>query len=229
MNVPVSGAPRRGPLFWILVVGGLGVASCCGVSLVGALLWGVATDSSGDLAPGEARGASWLPAGEIARGTTLTQSLAGGRWVYQSGGSVDSVVARSGATAWVQTNSSGSLYAFTFEADGDYVLEWASAVTLFGGTSRSSCVEKGSWTLAEGRLILEPASQRATYTTNAGLSQDKEDVDLASREYQLVDIELQTLEATGAPLKRFAGVELSGPAAKWDVSREHLALDLQRL
>ena len=228
MNVTASSAPRRGPLFWILVVGGIGVASCCGLSLVGALMFSATTEFSTDLPPGEAGGASWLPAGEIARGTTLTQPLAG-RWVYQSGGSVDSVVARSGATAWVQTNSSGTLYAFTFEEDGDYVMEWASAVTVFGGTSRSSCIEKGSWTLADGRLTLEPKTQRATYITNAGLSQDKEDVDLSSRPYQLVDIEMQTIEATGAPLKRFRGVEISGPAARWDVSRERLELDLQRL
>jgi hypothetical protein len=141
---------------------------------------------------------------------SVTRALEG-RWLYQSGGSVDSVVARSGATAWVQTNSSGTLYDFTFEPEGDFTFQWASAVTLFGGTSRSSCVEKGSWSLSGSLLTLEPSSQRCTYVSNTGLSQDKEDVDLSARQYELTDIEFETIVTTGAALERFSGLELRVP------------------
>jgi hypothetical protein len=61
------------------------------------------------------------------------------------------------------------------------------------------------------------------------LSQDKEDVDLSARQYELTDIEFETIVTTGAALERFSGLELRGPAAKWDVSREQLELDLQPL
>ena len=222
-------AAGRGVGFWVLVVGGGSVAACC---LLSALVLAVgavfADDVPGD-GPTAGTGKPWVPAGEVGRSATLTQPLVGGRWLYQSGGSVDTVVARSGATEWVQTNSSGSLYAFTFDADGTYSFEWASAVTLYGGTSRSSCVEKGEWTLTGTELRLEPSSQRARYVTNVGLAQDKEDEDLSPRTYQVVDIELEGIVPAGAPPGRFPGIELSGRGAKFDVSRELYELDLQRL
>lgn len=216
------------PLMWALVIGGLSVGGCCLFTVFGAGVMLAFGGTGADLAPVPSTGRSWKPAGEVSRGTSVTRALEG-RWLYQSGGSVDSVVARSGATAWVQTNSSGTLYDFTFEPEGDFTFQWASAVTLFGGTSRSSCVEKGSWSLSGSLLTLEPSSQRCTYVSNTGLSQDKEDVDLSARQYELTDIEFETIVTTGAALERFSGLELRGPAAKWDVSREQLELDLQPL
>lgn len=228
---PTGQAPGRGPLFWVLVLGGGGLVACClftmlGVAAMSVVGEGMDLDQPSASAGG---GGTWIPAGEVARSTTLTQQLAGGRWVYQSGGSVDTVVARSGATAWVQSNSSGSLYAFAFDGDGTYTFEWASAVTLYGGTSRSSCVEKGDWSLDGPRLTLEPQSQRARYVSNAGLSQDKEDEDLSARTYEVVDIELDGIVPAGAPPGRFPGIELKGPGAKFDISRQYYELDLQRL
>lgn len=222
MNAPT----QRGPLFWILLAGGVAVGCCVFSGLALAVL------GSGDDAPGassSASGGAWIPAGEVARGTTLTQQLAGGRWVYQSGGSVDTVVARSGATQWVQSNTSGSLYAFTFEDDGTYTFEWASAVTLYGATSRSSCIERGDWSLEGTQLSLSPRSQQATYVSNTGLSQTKEDEDLTARAYEVVDITLEGIAAAGAPAGRFPGIELRGRGAKFDISREQYELDLQRL
>ena len=227
MNSTAAGG-GRGPLFWAVLLGGGAAAACCLFSFAAVALLGLGA-AEGAADPVSAAGRPWVPAGEVARGTGLSQPLAGGRWVYQSGGSVESVVARAGPTAWVQTNSSGSLYAFTFEDDGTYTFEWASAVTLFGGTSRSSCVETGDWSLSGSQLTLEPRSQRATYVSNAGLSQDKEDVDLSPRSYEVVDIELEGIAAAGAPAGRFPGIELEGPGAKFDVSRERYELDLQRL
>lgn len=228
---PTGQATGRGPLFWVLVLGGGGAAACCLLSVLGAVVLGVfggAMDVESPVSSATG-GGTWIPAGEVARGTTVTQPLAGGRWVYQSGGSVDTVVARSGATEWVQTNTSGSLYSFAFDSDGTYTFEWASAVTLYGGTSRSSCVEQGDWALHGNQLTLEPSSQRARYVSNAGLSQDKEDVDLSARTYEVVDIELEGIVPAGAPPGRFPGIELKGRGAKFDVSRETYELDLQRL
>jgi hypothetical protein len=222
MNAPTA----RGPLFWILVAGGVAFGCCLFSGLALAVL------GSGDdtpSAPASASGGAWIPAGEVARGATLTQQLPGGRWVYQSGGSVDTVVARSGATQWVQSNTSGSLYSFTFDDDGTYSFEWASAVTLYGATSRSSCLERGDWSLEGTQLTLVPRSQQATYVSSAGLSQTKEDEDLTARTYQVVDITLEGIAAAGAPAGRFPGIELAGPGAKFDVSRERYELDLQRL
>ncbi|MDP1823363.1 MAG: hypothetical protein Q8L48_08980 [Archangium sp.] len=225
-----TGKTGRGPLFWGLVIGGVGLAACCLFTMLAVVVMG-AFGAASDLDPPTATGGGgpWIPAGEVARSATLTQQLPGGRWVYQSGGSVDTVVARAGATAWVQTNTSGSLYAFTFEGDGSYTFEWASAVTLYGGTSRSSCVEKGDWSLDGNQLTLEPRSQRATYVASAGLKQDKEDVDLSARTYEVVDIELEGIVPAGAPPGRFPGIELKGRGAPFDVSRESYELDLQRL
>jgi hypothetical protein len=215
-------------MFWALVLGGGGAVICClGSVLVLGVMGVVAADGSSPAAL--SGGGSWVPAGEVARGTTVTQPLAGGRWVYQSGGAVDTTVARVGSTEWVQTNSSGSLYAFTFDSDGSYTFEWASAVTLYGGTSRSSCVETGTWTQSGTQLTLEPNSQHATYVTSTGLKQDKEDEDLSPRTYQVVDIELEGITAAGAAPGRFPGIELSGRGAKFDISRERYELDLQRL
>lgn len=223
---PSAPAPRRGPLFWVLALGGGGLATCCLLSVVVVGLGATDGDTPGPAAAGER---PWVPAGEVARGASLTQQLAGGRWVYQSGGSVDTVVARAGATQWVQSNSSGTLYAFSFDSDGTYGFEWASAVTLYGGTSRSSCLEKGDWSLAGNALTLQPRSQSALYVSTAGLKQEKEDEDLTARVYQVVDIELEGIVAAGAPPGRFPGIELKGPGAKFDISREVYELDLQRL
>lgn len=219
-------------MFWVLVLGGGALAACCLVSVLGLAVASVADDGAGPGASGSggSRPArAWIPAGEVARSAGLTQELTGGRWVYQSGGAVDTVVARAGATEWVQTNTSGTLYAFTFESDGTYTFEWASAVTLYGGTSRSSCVETGDWSQSGTQLTLEPKSQRATYVSTVGLSQDKVDEDLSPRTYQVVDLELEGITAAGAPPGRFPGIELSGPGAKFDISRERYELDLQRL
>lgn len=221
---------KRGPLFWVLLVGGGGSAACCLITAVGVAALGLVGGVTADPASvASGSGAPWVPAGEVARATALTQQLAGGRWVYQSGGSVDTVVARSGATEWVKSSTSGSLYAFTFESGGSYTFEWASAVTLYGATSRSSCIETGDWSLTGSQLRLEPSSQRATYVSTAGLEQTKEDVDLSARSYDLVDIELEGIVAAGAPPGRFPGIELKGPGAKFDISRERYELDLQRL
>lgn len=224
-----AAAPRQmTPWRWALVLGGLALGGCCLFSVLGAGLVAAMGDAAESPAPATATARAWKPAGEVARGTSFTRSLEG-RWLYQSGGSVDSIVARSGATAWVQTNSSGTLYDFTFQSDGSFLFQWASAVTLFGGTSRSSCVEKGSWSLSGSQLTLAPDGQRCTYVSNTGLSQDKEDTDLTPRRYDLTDIELETIAATGAAPERFGGLELRGPAAAWDVSRQQLELDLQPL
>ncbi len=221
----------RGPLFWGLVLAGGGSAACCLFTVLGVAVLGLFGDaaSPGEAGAPAASGRAWIPAGEVSRGAAFTQSLPGGRWVYQSGGSVDTVVARSGATEWVQRNSSGTLYAFTFDRDGSYQFEWASAVTLYGATSRSSCLEEGAWSLSGTQLTLEPRSQHATYVSGAGLAQDKEDIDLSARTYELVDIELEGIAAAGAPPGRFPGLELRGRGAKFDVSRDVYELDLQRL
>ena len=223
--------PKRGPLFWVLLLGGGGSAACCLLTALGLAAASVLGEAADPASPGTEQrgGGTWIPAGEVGRSAGLTQPLVGGRWVYQSGGSADTVVARAGSTEWVQRNTSGSLYAFNFEDDGSYTFEWASAVTLYGATSRSSCTEKGDWSLNGSQLTLEPKEQRATYVSSAGLSQTKEDVDLSARTYDAVDIALEGIVAAGAPAGRFAGFELKGPAAKFDVSRERYELDLQRL
>lgn len=224
MNAP---AKSRGPVFWA-VVAGVVVLGCCVFSAVGMAVASLFVASEPEVAGAPSSGRTWLPAGEVGRSEGLTAPLAG-RWVYLSGGSVDSVVARTGITEWVQTNSSGTRYEFVF-SDGEYEHSWGSAVTLFGGTSRSSCVEQGSWSLDGTTLRLEPSSQKCTYVATTGMSQTKEDVDLSARAYRVVDIEFETITSTGAALQRFPGIELSGPKAKWDVtSGDGLSLDLQRL
>ena len=125
---------------------GIGVAGCCFMSAAVMALGAFADDT--ESTPNAGGGGEWLVAGEIARGTTLTQSLSGGRWVAQYGSIVNSVVGRAGNTEWVQTNSSGSLYEFIFDDDGTYVLNWVSSVTLQGMKSSSHSTEKGSWSLS---------------------------------------------------------------------------------
>ena len=94
--------------------------------------------------------------------------------------------------------------------------------------SRSSAEERGSWALEGSTLTLTPESQQARYTAQTQ-TQDKEDIDLAPRTYQVVDITLETVKQTGAPERRFPGVELKGPPGPWDLTKNTISLDLQRL
>lgn len=224
MNQPTG--QTRGALFWVLIVVGAMTALCClgSVAVVG--LGAFVSELPATVA-GSGGAGQWLPAGEIGRSTTLTQPLVG-RWVAQYGMSLDSVVSRSGDWATVRTDASGTVYELTFESGGDYTFEYASQVTLLGRTSRSMVIEKGQYELDGTTLTLTPESQKCSYENN-GLRQDQPDKDLAVRRYRVVDIDLETITQAGAPAMRFGGVELSGPAAKWDVSKEQYELDLQRL
>jgi hypothetical protein len=231
---PVPSKPR-GPLFWILVATGVSVAGCCFLSVavlgLGALAGDTPTGSGGAAAtsgsgPG---GGTWQTAVEVARGTTLSQSLPGGRWVAQYGSNVDTVVARAGATAWVQTNSSGSLYELTFDEDRAYTWRWVSAVTMYGDRYASNSTEKGTWTLSGTQLTLQPESQTAEYSNKSG-TQEKTDQDLGARRYEVLDLTMETLENAGVPRQRFPAVVVTGPKAAWDTaSGSGVALTMQRL
>lgn len=222
----------RSPLFWILIVLGSGVAACCllsaGVMALGALA-GDADEASTSAAPSTGStggGGEYLIAVEVARGSSMTQSLPGGRWIAQYGSTVDNVVARSGTTAWVQTNASGSLYEFVFDDDGSYALNWVSSITMYGQRSRSNCTEKGTWELSGTALTLTPESQVAVYS-NATTSQEKEDEDLHPRQYEVLDL---TLETVGETKQQLPGLSMIGPEPAWDTgSSDHHSFTLQRL
>ena len=174
-----------------------------------------------------AAAAEWIPAGEIARGNGLTQPLVGGSWLYQTGSGLETIIARTGNSALVESSSVGTLNELTFENDGSYKWAWVYS-SNFQGRYRSSATERGSWSLEGNVLTLTPDSQKALYTAN-GQEQEKEDMDLAERSYQLVDITLETVEHTGAPMKQFPGIELTGPHGPWDLDKGPFSLDLQRL
>jgi hypothetical protein len=221
-------APKRSPLFWIVV---LLVGSCavCSVGTMGlaalGVLAGAPEPSPTTTAPSST--GEWIPAGEIARGTGLTQQLVGGRWLHQSGSGLETVVAQFTNTALVQLSSTGELHELSFDGDGTYRWAWVNS-SNFQGTHRSAADERGSWVLEGNTLTLTPSSQKALYVAN-DQSQEKEDVDLGARTYQLTDITLETVPNTGAPMKRFPGVELRGPRGPWDLSGNAISLDLQRL
>jgi hypothetical protein len=172
-------------------------------------------------------GGQWIPAGEISRSQSLTQPLAGGRWLYQYGSGFDTELSRSGNTALVQGNASGGLWEFTFDENGSYRLVWSYSLSLGGQRSRSSAEEQGTWALDQTTLTLSPQSQRAHYENSNG-TQDKQDEDLSERSYQVVDIQLESVESAGVPLKRWPGIELSGPGPKWGLDAT-ISVDLQRL
>lgn len=214
------------PWFWIVLVSALAVGGCC---VFGALVLGLGAmsdDASTSRAPTTSL---YVLAVEVARGTTVTEPLPGGRWVAQYGSLVDHVISRSGSTAWVQTNSSGSLYEIVFEDDGTYEWWWSGAVTMYGSRSQSFCKETGSWSLDGTRLTLTPESQRARYWNSTG-EQLKEDEDLRPRVFDVVDLTLETLQSENAPVRRFAGLSMHGPKAAWDTGpSDVLSLTLQRL
>lgn len=218
----------RKPLFWILLVLGVSVGGCClfSVAIVG--LGAAAADEPATTpsAASPSGGGTWKVAVEIARGASLSQSLPGDRWVAQYGSNVDLVVARAGATQWVQTNTSGSLYELVFDDDGTYVWNWVSALTMYGQRYSSHCTERGTWSLSGTQLTLQPESQAAAYT-NGGATQEKTDQDLGARRYEVLDLTLETLSD---PKERFPAVMMSGPKAAWDTgSGGEVNLTLQRL
>lgn len=219
----------RSPFFWIAIVAGVTFAGCCffsaGLLALGALADEPAGAVSTTTTPTPS-GGKWLVATEVARSGALNQSLTGGRWIAQYGSSVDTVVARSGTTAWVQSNTSGSLYELVFDDDGNYAVNWVSSITMYGATSRSHCTEKGTWSLSGTQLTLQPESQEAVYS-NASGSQEKSDMDIRERVYQVVDLTLETLDA---PKQQVAGLSMIGPEPSWDTaSGDRWAFTLQRL
>ncbi|HEY0883501.1 MAG TPA: hypothetical protein VGD87_18340 [Archangium sp.] len=215
------------PWFWIVLLVALSVGGCCVFSVLVVGL-GAMTDDAPAAKASPSSGA-YVLAVEVARGTTLTEPLVGGRWVAQYGSLVDHVVSRVGSTAWVQTNSSGSLYELVFVDDGTYEWTWSGAVTMYGSRSQSFCKETGTWSLDGTRLTLTPESQRAQYS-NASGSQEKEDEDLRPRAFDVVDLTLETLPSDSAPVRRFGGLSMRGPKAAWDTGpSDVLSLTLQRL
>lgn len=218
--------PKRSLLFWIALALG-GSCAVCSVGTVGVVALGALATDDGPAEATTGGGGEWIPSGEIARGTGLTQPLVGGRWLFQNGSSLETVTARFSNSAMVQTSSSGTLHELSFEEDGSYRWQWVHS-SNFQMRTRSSTDERGTWALQGNTLTLTPESQRSIYSANTQV-QEKEDVDLAPRVYQVVDITLETVEHTGAPLARFPGVELSGPVGPWDLDKGTLSLDLQRL
>ncbi len=224
--------PKRSPLLWIALALG---ASCalCSVGTLGVLALGAsADDGSAPRAAGgaaEGGGGEWLPAGEIARGAALTQPLPGGRWLHQSGSNLERVTARFAESVMVETSGIGTLHELRFDGDGTYQWHWVTAGN-FQMRTLSAADERGTWQLDGATLTLSPSSQQARYANSMTPEpQDKEDVDLSARSYQLVDITLETVPHTGAPMRQFPGVELQGPPGPWDLERNTITLDLQRL
>jgi len=217
----------RSPVFWILVVLGVGASGCCLFSLAILGLGAMADDSPAAAVSGStAGGGQWLIAVEVARGASLSQPLPGGRWVAQYGSNVDHVVARAGSTAWVQTNTSGSIYELTFDDDGTYTWAWSSGLTMNGARFEANCTERGTWSVAGPQLTLQPSSQSAEYSNSSG-TQTKTDQDLRARSYEVLDLTLETLDA---PKQRFAGMKMSGPKPAWSTdSGNSLAMTMQRL
>ena len=225
----------RSVVFWVLVAAG-GVSALCCFSTVALL--GLGALAADDVVPGAVRvptvsaegsGGDWIPAGEVARSQSLTQPLAGGRWFYQYGANVDSVLSRSGNWAMVQTNSSAGLYEFSFVDDGTYQLKWLHRNVMNGQKTESTADERGDWSLDGTTLTLTPRSQEAVYRAyDERPPQTVTDKDLSPRTYQVVDITLETVAHTGAPMKRWPGIELSGPGAKWGFD-DRISVALQRL
>lgn len=223
----------RGPLFWILVVGGVALTSCCLMTGLVMTLGVLASEPEPAAAntggapstASAADGDQFLIAGEIARGTSLTIPLEGGRWMDQFGSQVQNVVGRTGAYQWVQTNTSGSLYELLFDDDGSYVWNWVSKLSMNGMRYESHCAEKGAWELSGTQLTLKPESQKCVYSNNSD-SQEKEDDDLSERSYQVFDLTLETLDE---PKQQLPGVFMSGPRPKWDTGSGQLTMKLQRL
>jgi hypothetical protein len=228
----VNAPTKRSPLFWIALVLGGSCAFCTlsvmGVTALGALTADSSPSSPSSPAAATGGGGAWIPAGEIARGAGFSQQLVGGHWVIQQGGRVEIVKVQFANSALVDTNTNGIIHDLRFDDDGAYEWQWAQATQLGASSSRSSATEKGSWSLAGNTLTLTPDSQHAVYSNNGG-SQEKEDLDLSPRGYQLVDITLETVPHTGAEMKRFPGVELSGPGGPWNLTQSRISLDLQRL
>ena len=220
-------APKRSPVFWILLVLA-GSCAFCTVSLMAVTALGALTSSSTPAPTASTGSGEWIPAGEIARGTGFTQQLAGGRWVIQQGGRVEIVKVQFANSALVDTNTNGLIHELRFDDDGTYEWSWAQATRVQTMSSHSSATEKGAWVVDGSALTLTPDSQHAVYS-NTSQSQEKDDIELSARTYQLVDITLETVEHTGAAMKRFAGVELSGPPGPWDLTHDPIRLDLQRL
>ena len=220
-------------MFWILLVLGGVIALCClgtmGLVVLGAIAADPVAASPTTTPTGTAGGGGdWVPSGEVARGAGLTQQLVGGRWVAQSGGRVEIVKVQFANSALVDTNTNGVLHELTFDDDGRYQWQWVHATRVQTMHSRSSAEERGSWSLDGSTLTLTPESQQARYTAQTQ-TQDKEDIDLSPRSYQIVDITLETVRQTGAPEQRFPGVELRGPPGPWDLAHDTISLDLQRL
>lgn len=224
----------RSAFFWIAVVAGGGCA-LCGLSTVGLMALGLVADDEPGAAPAPAAAAGsgsgsseWVPTGEVGRSAGLTRPLPGGRWLYQYGSGFDTVIAKSGNMALLRANSSGGLYEFTFDEGGTYHLAWRHSTSLNGINTLSSVDERGEWTLAGTTLTLAPDSQRLHYANNQA-TQDEEDKDLSARVYQVVDVELEVVEHTGAAMRRLPGLEVRGPPATWDLNGSQRDLDLQRL
>ena len=222
-------APKRSPVFWIILVLA-GSCAFCTVSLMAVTALGALTSDSTATSPTASTGAGgdWIPAGEIARGAGFTQQLAGGHWVIQQGGRVEIVKVQFANSALVDTNTNGIIHDLRFDDDGTYEWNWAQATHVQTMSSRSSATEKGSWSVDGSALTLTPYSQHAVYS-NPSQSQEKDDLELSPRTYQLIDITLETVEHTGAAMKRFPGVELSGSPGPWDLTHDRITLDLQRL
>ena len=194
---------------------------------VGLMALGVVASDSAPVPPGPSGSNEWIPAEEIARGTGLTQQLVGGRWLHQNGSGLETVVAQFTNSALVEVSTSGELHELSFDDDGTYRWAWVNSLN-FQGAHRSADDERGTWSLEGSTLTLTPTSQKALYSANAQV-QEKEDVDLTPRTYELTDITLETVPNTGAPMKRFPGVELRGPPGPWALDKNTISLDLQRL
>lgn len=217
----------RGPLFWILIIGGVVMTGCCLMTGLFTTLGVLASEPEPPASTGNTGTASskFLIANEISRGNSLTIPLSGGRWMAQFGSIVENVVGRAGDYRWVQTNTSGSLYELTF---GDDSYEWhtAAQVTMYGNQSQSHCVEKGSWELSGTQLTFKPEVQKCVYSSG-GQDQEKEDEELGARTYEVFDL---TLETVNEPKQQLPGVFMSGPRPKWDTGYgEVLQLKLQQL
>jgi hypothetical protein len=231
MTAPVA---KRSPWFWILVVGG-GACALCSAGTVGLLALGVLAGddtptraSSSAPAAATGGGGEWLPMAEVSRSDGLSRALPGGRWVYLSGASIDRQVIDYGASALVETSTTGTRHVLTFDEDGTYRWDWAHA-SNYMYHSASWGFEKGDWSLEGTTLTLKPSSQQVTFTAN-DQREEKEDVDLTPRRYRVVDIELETVAAAGAAPAHRPGVELSGPKLPFSVdSPDAISWDLQRL
>jgi hypothetical protein len=216
----------RSPVFWILVVLGVGASGCCLFSLAILGLGAMADDAPAATTTASSGGGQWQLAVEVERATSLSQALPGGRWVAQYGSNVDHVVARAGSTAWVQTNTSGSIYELTFDDDGSYTWAWSAGLTMNGARFTSSCSEQGTWSVTNRQLTLQPSSQSAEYSNSSG-TQTKTDQNLSARSYEVVDL---TLELIDGSKQRIPGLRVAGPKPAWSTdSGDFLTMTMQRL